>query len=154
MAPRINAWIQDGTFQLQRRAYEAYGEGVWENLEEEIPLTKADEDLGPLSLSSLPKTIPLNILYTQCTSQTAVGDACSTSFLAQKPLDGANQPSSPVPATPGNISTSISPIAEEIVSADEPSEETMPTSQLAGQTGSTSPTCRGNSLNSGPYGNS
>ena len=48
-APRIDAWIQDGVFQLQRRAYEAQGEGVWERLDKEIPAT-----LNAAELSTLP----------------------------------------------------------------------------------------------------
>ena len=36
---KIDHWIQDGVFQLQRRAYEACGEGVWDNLDREIPVT-------------------------------------------------------------------------------------------------------------------
>ena len=36
---KIDHWIQDGVFQLQRRAYEACGEGVWDNLDREVPVT-------------------------------------------------------------------------------------------------------------------
>lgn len=51
-APRIDAWIQDGVFQLQRRAYEAQGEGVWERLDKEIPATTADAELSTFPLVS------------------------------------------------------------------------------------------------------
>jgi hypothetical protein len=40
LGPRIERWIQDGVWQLQRRAYEGEGERDWTNLEGEIPLLK------------------------------------------------------------------------------------------------------------------
>ncbi|KAF2189270.1 hypothetical protein K469DRAFT_659388 [Zopfia rhizophila CBS 207.26] len=54
LAPRLDRWIQDGVLQLQRRAYEAYGEGSWENLDEEIPVTTQKQTLSELPLTSLP----------------------------------------------------------------------------------------------------
>jgi hypothetical protein len=39
-APRIDRWIQDGIWQLQRRAYEGEGYRQWTDLEAEIPLNK------------------------------------------------------------------------------------------------------------------
>ena len=47
--PRINRWIQDGVLQLQRRAYEAEGQGVWSKLDEKIPLTEPGKLLLELS---------------------------------------------------------------------------------------------------------
>ncbi|KAF2745218.1 hypothetical protein M011DRAFT_479365 [Sporormia fimetaria CBS 119925] len=38
-APRIDRWIQDGIFQLQRRAHEAQGHGTWKDLREDVPVT-------------------------------------------------------------------------------------------------------------------
>ncbi|PVH98771.1 hypothetical protein DM02DRAFT_657011 [Periconia macrospinosa] len=52
LAPRIDSWIQDGIFQLQRRGYEAYGEGQWERLEKEIPATTDDTELASLPVNS------------------------------------------------------------------------------------------------------
>ena len=52
MSPRIDRWIQDGVFQLQRRAYEARGEGIWKNRQEEIPVTWSKEELCELPLDS------------------------------------------------------------------------------------------------------
>ncbi|KAF2183698.1 hypothetical protein K469DRAFT_667950 [Zopfia rhizophila CBS 207.26] len=49
LAPRINRWIQDGVLQLQRRAYEALGEGKWKDLEGEIPVTSRNEVLSDLA---------------------------------------------------------------------------------------------------------
>jgi hypothetical protein len=49
---RIDHWIQDGVFQLQRRAYEACGEGVWDNLDWEVPLTIGKHMLAEMPLSS------------------------------------------------------------------------------------------------------
>ncbi|KAF2109963.1 hypothetical protein BDV96DRAFT_604439 [Lophiotrema nucula] len=39
LAPRIDRWIQDGVLQLQRRAYEATGQGTWTNLDADVPVT-------------------------------------------------------------------------------------------------------------------
>jgi hypothetical protein len=54
LAPRIDAWIQDGVFQLQRRAYEAHGEGTWERLEKEVPATLDGTELATFPLDSTP----------------------------------------------------------------------------------------------------
>jgi hypothetical protein len=45
ITPRLDAWIHDGVFQLQRRAYEAYGKGVWERLDKEVPATLDNAEL-------------------------------------------------------------------------------------------------------------
>jgi hypothetical protein len=52
LAPRIDAWVQDNVFQLQRRAYEALDEGPWENLKDEIPITVEKVSLSTLSVES------------------------------------------------------------------------------------------------------
>jgi hypothetical protein len=49
LAPKIDRWIQDGVFQLQRRAYEASGEGVWVRQDKEVPATVNDQLLRELS---------------------------------------------------------------------------------------------------------
>ncbi|KAF1846848.1 uncharacterized protein K460DRAFT_132067 [Cucurbitaria berberidis CBS 394.84] len=54
-SPRIDRWIQDGIFQLQRRAYEAHGEGVWSRLEKDVPMTTSiGEKLAELPVESQP----------------------------------------------------------------------------------------------------
>ena len=37
LGPRLERWIQDGVLQLQRRAYEGDGQGMWQNVEKEVP---------------------------------------------------------------------------------------------------------------------
>lgn len=69
LAPRIDAWIQDGTFQLQRRAYEAYGEGQWSGLDEEIPVHKPGEELAPLPVDSQPLDFPFRYPCCSCKCQ-------------------------------------------------------------------------------------
>jgi hypothetical protein len=49
LGPRINRWIQDGVFQLQRRAYESQGCAYWEDLDEDIPTTRGNEKLPGFS---------------------------------------------------------------------------------------------------------
>jgi hypothetical protein len=61
LSPRIEHWIQGGVLQLQRRAYEAIGEGTWSNLDQEVPLTEPKELLKTLPLQHLPSkpsTVP------------------------------------------------------------------------------------------------
>jgi hypothetical protein len=55
LAPRIEHWVQDGVYQLQRHAFEAQGQGTWQYLDEEIPTTLNTETLRKLPIdSSLP----------------------------------------------------------------------------------------------------
>jgi hypothetical protein len=53
-SPRIDRWIQDGVWQLQRRANEAYGQGTWSRLTGDVPVTGDKEMLIELPLSSMP----------------------------------------------------------------------------------------------------
>jgi hypothetical protein len=50
LAPRIDSWIQDSIFQIQRRAYEGTGAGSWERLDEEVPVTCKKMELENLPL--------------------------------------------------------------------------------------------------------
>lgn len=52
LAPRIDRWIQDGVFQLQRRAFGARDQGSWIDLEQEIPITVERELLSELAVES------------------------------------------------------------------------------------------------------
>jgi hypothetical protein len=51
---RVDRWLQDGVFQLQRRAHEAHGQGVWKNLSDEVPITSEKILLPELPFESLP----------------------------------------------------------------------------------------------------
>lgn len=53
LAPRIDRWLQDGIFQLTRRAYEAQGNGIWKNLAEEVPITTDKSALPDLTMETL-----------------------------------------------------------------------------------------------------
>lgn len=48
----MDRWLQDGIFQLQRRAHEAQGSGTWENLSEEVPVTMEEAAGSPTSILS------------------------------------------------------------------------------------------------------
>lgn len=54
LAPRIDRWVQDGIFQLQRRAFDAQDEGHWVGLEKEIPITDQR-----VRLNQLYDTVPI-----------------------------------------------------------------------------------------------
>lgn len=53
-APRLDRWVQDGVYQLQRRAYEASGNGNWENLAHEVPITRESTKLPDLQIETFP----------------------------------------------------------------------------------------------------
>lgn len=57
LGPRIDRWIQDGIWQLQRRAYEGEGYRGWTDLEADIPITKEDQ-LKDLPILWLPSKSP------------------------------------------------------------------------------------------------
>lgn len=44
--------MQDGIYKLQRRAFEAHGQGCWKYLEQEIPITLDGENLRELPVES------------------------------------------------------------------------------------------------------
>jgi hypothetical protein len=52
MSPRIDRWIQDGVFQLQRRSFEIHGQWTWQRLDKEVPSTYEAYDLDELPLRS------------------------------------------------------------------------------------------------------
>ena len=58
LAPRIDRWIQDGVWQLQRRAYEGEGYRQWTNLEADVPLTQAGQTLKDLPILWVPEKTP------------------------------------------------------------------------------------------------
>lgn len=57
LGPRIDRWIQDGVWQLQRRAYEGEGYRGWTDLEADIPLTH-ERRLKDLPILWLPGKSP------------------------------------------------------------------------------------------------
>ena len=57
LGPRIDRWIQDGVWQLQRRAYEGEGYRGWTDLEADIPLTN-EQKLKDLPILWLPGKSP------------------------------------------------------------------------------------------------
>ena len=74
LGPRADRWIQDGVLQLQRRAYEAHGQGTWTQLGKDVPLTAKNKMLVDLPLESLP--IP---------TQEKVDDSIGTASPGQTP---------------------------------------------------------------------
>ena len=62
LAPKLDQWVQDGIFQLQRRAYEAQGEGTWSRFDQEIPVTEKGDQL---SVHLVEATLPTTELTVQ-----------------------------------------------------------------------------------------
>lgn len=61
-SPRLERWMQDGLWQLQRHAYEAHGAGVWKDLTDEVPTIAEYTELPdlPLQHSSLSRVSTYN----------------------------------------------------------------------------------------------
>lgn len=52
LSPRIERWIQDGVYQLQRQAYEGHDQGRWDRLDQEVPITREAARLSDLPVTS------------------------------------------------------------------------------------------------------
>lgn len=52
LAPRLDRWVQDGVFQLQRRAFDSYNQGTWSHINQEIPVTMDGQFLAELPVES------------------------------------------------------------------------------------------------------
>lgn len=78
LSPRIDRWIQDGVFQLQRRAYESHGQGTWENLDQPVPTTTTLETLSDLPINSLPQHLTMALSQV---SKHSAGHTSSNSSL-------------------------------------------------------------------------
>ncbi|KAF2871857.1 hypothetical protein BDV95DRAFT_594151 [Massariosphaeria phaeospora] len=76
LAPRIDRWTQDSVFQLDRRAHEAQGNGIWKDLDNEVPVTTEGIELPDLLLETLPPPSTLRPL----TSTQLVQSGERTSF--------------------------------------------------------------------------
>jgi len=94
LSPRIERWVQDDVFQLQRRAYEAIGEGTWTRLDKEIPITCEKTLLSDFAV----ETTPPGVL------KEGVSVSGSSNALGPAPLLNAD------PTTDDN--TSITVVAE------------------------------------------
>ncbi|KZM26287.1 hypothetical protein ST47_g2591 [Ascochyta rabiei] len=82
LSPRIDCWIQDGIWQLQRRAYEGEGYRSWTDLEADIPLTD-EKTLKDLSILWLPGKSPALRGHALRDPAVNFGDTCdSTSTFA------------------------------------------------------------------------
>lgn len=80
IGPRIDRWIQDGIWQLQRRAYEGEGHRNWTDLEADIPLMEKGQKLKDLPIMWLPGKSPAMMQTNTFGSQTSVE--------SQRPLRG------------------------------------------------------------------
>lgn len=49
LAPRLDRWVNDGIFQIQRRAFEANDSPAWTGLDKEIPTTVESAPLTELN---------------------------------------------------------------------------------------------------------
>lgn len=81
LPPRIDRWIQDGIFQLQRRAYEARAEGTWTNTDEEIPVTSSNQQLSDLSAKTVPQTSSDNLHVQPQRGSSPIADQAATAAL-------------------------------------------------------------------------
>jgi len=98
LSPRIDRWIQDGIFQLQRRAYETHAQ--WRDTEEEIPVT-----VGNVLLPDLPleKTTQTWTMLTPSPSFSRKKPAVVTSWPASTATEVASVRASLVPCDGGDL---------------------------------------------------
>ena len=80
LSPRIERWIQDDIFQLQRRAYEATGEGVWTKLEKEIPITRQATMLSDFVSEPTPPGVLKERVNTSSDSSTSSYDSTEKDY--------------------------------------------------------------------------
>lgn len=59
LGPRIERWIQDGVWQLQRRAYEGEGQRDWTHPGSEIPITDRGRLMRDLPILWVPGKSPM-----------------------------------------------------------------------------------------------
>jgi hypothetical protein len=96
LSPRIDRWIQDGVLQLQRRAYEAQGQGTWSDLDKEVPLTQANDMLDDLPLMSVSMAKPTS----PSTRPTSSGNPPSQQSTASTPPSLIQNHALPSQSTP------------------------------------------------------
>lgn len=114
LSPRIDRWIQDGVLQLQRRAYEAYGQGTWSELDKDVPLTEPNEMLDDLPRTSVHVAKPASV-STRPTSTGNPPSSPSTKFASPSPT--RSHPS-PIQIPPGQF------LPTQIISAQTPPSQT------------------------------
>lgn len=122
LAPRIDRWVQDGVFQLQRRAYESNNQGTWMLLESEIPVTSVPELLNDLPLETycpnysrceprpsckVPDTLELHALSTQSTQKAPVELAAESSESREHSHSGSEGDFASPTATPEGCQTPL-----------------------------------------------
>ena len=86
LASRLDSWIQDGVFQLQRRAFEAHGEGTWVKLDQEIPSTMKGNKLHELPLES-----KLPPLVCKCSTKQPPEYTLSAATTAESQVTGPDE---------------------------------------------------------------
>lgn len=96
MSPRIDAWIQDGVFQLQRRAYEARGEGSWIYLDREVPATRNDAQLGTLPIESMAPCNCLLASFAEDKPLSKITSACEDEKKGTKHDEVEVEPTAPL----------------------------------------------------------
>ena len=91
LSPRIERWIQDGVFQLQRHAYEGEGQGYWERIDKEIPITSETARLSDLSaetphLSVMGRVKTFQTSYTQSSRPDTTAEKGSIEEIVSRPV--------------------------------------------------------------------
>ncbi|KAF2750154.1 hypothetical protein M011DRAFT_396913, partial [Sporormia fimetaria CBS 119925] len=103
-SPRIEAWIRDGIFQLQGRVYEGRGEGPWEKLSEEVPVTVEGTELSALKDGSEEDFAILRTRLTGLTMMSSGGDHSVGDNIGKVMVDveerEATAPQTPRTSTP------------------------------------------------------
>lgn len=88
--PRLDRWVQDGIFQLLRRAYEAHSEDIWKDVDKEVPVTVENTKLPDL---------PMDSAYTSCPVSSTAVDLREQAYKVHE-----NEGLEPSKQRPGSIS--------------------------------------------------
>ncbi|KAF2200034.1 hypothetical protein GQ43DRAFT_464310 [Delitschia confertaspora ATCC 74209] len=116
LGPRVDRWIQDGVFHLQRRAYEAESQDTWKDLDEEIPL--------PMDGSTLFLDLPIQTFRTSSPCPTC-SQASSSKPVESIALSGALPPAQRYTSLSSN-SASYPAVQESIPQQELAPEESTP----------------------------
>jgi len=96
--------MQDGIYQLQRRAHEAQGNGTWKKLTDEVPVTSENTPLPDLPIETLPIPDP-PMSPTQSVQSQYVNPSASSTHSAQQ--HSANHATTPIEEQPAGQGSPI-----------------------------------------------
>jgi hypothetical protein len=138
LSPRLDRWLQDGIYQLQRRAQEAQNNGVWIKLTEEVPITSVKTSLPELLIDTLPVSgKPLSQTETvQGESGSSVSGSLPQEQQGDEPQGDQQQEEKSHLHTNGPVSEPATPDSSSVGRGSGLSTQSQPDSSMDGRTSS------------------